>query len=176
MYYCSAPVHFLPRKINPAPIVPSEEELEGQDENFYGAFSMEEVGALNETLRERIQASEDLRKQLRSVENGFKLYVKSRQPASAQSCKRAKELPQEGCHPLFLRRRAGSNAVLLKVLTNANDLNGRCCSFKCIISVEEFSYNELHFKLLMCEGNGTSKLKRHIKSGVMMSSQSNKIV
>lgn len=111
----SAAVYCLFRKINPAPIAPNEKELEGKDESVYGTFSMEEVGALNETLRERVQASEDLRKQLRSVENGFRLYVKSRQSASAQSCKRAKEHPQEGCHPFFLRRRAGSNSVLLKV-------------------------------------------------------------
>lgn len=89
--------------------------MEGSDEAVYGTFPTEEVGALTETTRSRVQSIEILQRLQRSITNGFRLYCKSRPPASPQSCKRAKVLVQEGCHPFFLRMRAGNSRLKLKV-------------------------------------------------------------
>ncbi|GMH34370.1 hypothetical protein BSKO_02204 [Bryopsis sp. KO-2023] len=105
---------YLSRKIEPSPTVPSEDILNIDDESVYGTFAMEEIESLCETVRERIKSDADLSRLQRSVANGFRLYLRSRQAASASSCKRAKALEPEGCHPFFLRNKTDMSGKQLK--------------------------------------------------------------
>jgi hypothetical protein len=49
-----------------------------------------------------IESHADLEGAQRSLNNAFKLYVKTRPTASSESSRRAKALPKEGLHPLLL--------------------------------------------------------------------------
>lgn len=85
--------------------VKEEEDLS----SVFGHFPINELSLLTNVVEKRIQESEELTGLLKSADNGFKLYLKTRQPASNASMKRAKQFPDESLHPLFLEMNQNSN-------------------------------------------------------------------
>ncbi|KAL3680282.1 hypothetical protein R1sor_023238 [Riccia sorocarpa] len=102
---------FLSRPIKTAP---SEEEFEANREKaqrsldeanargtVYGRFPQAVLDLNMDRLREVINNSTELVALQKACANAFRLYAKTRPPAAFESCKRAKDLPREGLHPLL---------------------------------------------------------------------------
>lgn len=70
----------------------------------FGHFPLHELALLSDVVQRRIHDAEDVQTLLKSAENGFKLYMKTRPPASNASVSRAKQLPEPAIHPLFLKQ------------------------------------------------------------------------
>ncbi|KAL4439981.1 hypothetical protein ABPG75_002982 [Micractinium tetrahymenae] len=69
--------------------------------SLYGTFPQAALDDVLVRVRSALAASHDLEGQLKSAENAFRLYLKTRPGAAAESVKRAKTLPKEGIHPLL---------------------------------------------------------------------------
>eukprot|EP00803_Ostreobium_quekettii_P005085 evm.model.scf_2506.1 EVM.evm.TU.scf_2506.1 scf_2506:380-9034(+) len=104
---------FLSRTIKPAPEVP-DEECADPGLAVYGNFPREELSDMCAVVWNHISSSVDLQGQLKSATNAFKLYLKTRPSASAESVRRVKDFPLEGTHPLFLERKIDLKKAGLK--------------------------------------------------------------
>ncbi|KAL2612800.1 hypothetical protein R1flu_024492 [Riccia fluitans] len=102
---------FLSRPIKAAP---SEEEFETNREKtqesmeeanargtVYGRCPQAVLDLYMDRFREIISNNTELLALQKACANAFRLYVKTRPAAAFESCKRAKELPREGLHPLL---------------------------------------------------------------------------
>lgn len=89
------------RTITPAEVW--NERVEEDLSSVFGHFPINELSLLTNVVEKWIQESEELTGLLKSANNGFKLYLKTRQPASNASMKRARQFPNESLHPLFLK-------------------------------------------------------------------------
>ncbi|KAL4420282.1 hypothetical protein ABPG77_005622 [Micractinium sp. CCAP 211/92] len=69
--------------------------------SVYGAFPQAALDDALVRVRTTLAGSHDLAGQLKSAENAFRLYLKTRPGAAAESVKRAKALPKEGIHPVL---------------------------------------------------------------------------
>ncbi|CAM6101614.1 unnamed protein product [Calypogeia fissa] len=102
---------FLSRPCKPAP---TEEEIGADREKVlenmekavargtvFGRFPQMVIDSCMERLREVINNSTELVALQKACGNAFRLYAKTRPVPSLESCKRAKELPREGLHPML---------------------------------------------------------------------------
>ncbi|PSC71287.1 DEAD-box ATP-dependent RNA helicase 29 [Micractinium conductrix] len=98
---------FLSRPLRPATVQGIREAtaeaatLVPQAGSVYGTFPQAALDDALVRVRYALGSSHDLEGQLRSAENAFRLYLKTRPPAAAESVKRAKGLPKEGIHPVL---------------------------------------------------------------------------
>jgi ATP-dependent RNA helicase DDX54/DBP10 len=102
---------FLSRPCKPAPL---EEEIAADREKVleemekamargtvYGRFPQVVLDSIVERLIEVVNNGNELLALQKASRNAFRLYSKTRPAPSLESCKRAKELPREGVHPLL---------------------------------------------------------------------------
>lgn len=68
---------------------------------MYGSFATTALADAGERVTHHLQNTVELANAHRAMGNAFRLYVKTRPAASAESCTRAKALAPAGCHPLF---------------------------------------------------------------------------
>ena len=83
------------------------------DAAVYGSFSAAALSDAGERVTHHVHESVELANAHRAMHNAFRLYVKTRPAASAESCTRAKALPAAGCHPLFGGGDSGSGVATL---------------------------------------------------------------
>jgi len=113
---------FVHRTISAAEVWNEREEEDLS--SVFGHFPVNELSLLSNVVDKRIQESEELTGLLKSATNGFKLYLKTRQPASNASMKRARQFPDESLHPLFLKMNQNSNtSSRLKVCSSMTGFN-----------------------------------------------------
>lgn len=98
---------FLSRPLRPAAVQGIREAaaeagtLAPDAGSIYGTFPQAALDDLLVRVRAALAGSHDLSGQLKSAENAFRLYLKTRPGAAAESVKRAKTLPKEGIHPVL---------------------------------------------------------------------------
>ena len=90
---------FLSRPIHAAGDPSCKSDEDGL--SVFGHLPVHEISLLSDVVQRRVHDSEELKGLIKSVENGFRLYLKTRPPASNASVHRAKQLPEETIHPLF---------------------------------------------------------------------------
>lgn len=103
---------FLSKSISPADGNPCEDTS-----SSFGHFPTTRLSLLSDTVQTRINTSDELQGFVKSAENGFKLYLKTRPSASSASIQRAKQFPEADLHPLFLNtddRSLQVNVLLLE--------------------------------------------------------------
>ncbi|RDX69156.1 putative DEAD-box ATP-dependent RNA helicase 29 [Mucuna pruriens] len=105
---------FLSKPIRPAPT--EEEVLQDMDgvmsrceqamanrETIYGRFPQKVIDLVSDRVREIIDTSAELELLQRTCKNAFRLYSKTKPLPAKESIRRAKDLPREGLHPMFMK-------------------------------------------------------------------------
>eukprot|EP00879_Flechtneria_rotunda_P002941 GHRR01003158.1.p1 GENE.GHRR01003158.1~~GHRR01003158.1.p1 ORF type:complete len:643 (+),score=244.56 GHRR01003158.1:1343-3271(+) len=121
---------YLGRQIGPAPVTPDHQQVAAAAtairaggmaaaataeliNQLYGHVPGLILDPLIEHVRQLIASKQDLAGAQRSLTNAYNLYLKTRPAASAESVRRAKQLPPDGPHPLLLalvqQRQGGSS-------------------------------------------------------------------
>eukprot|EP00898_Chlorokybus_atmophyticus_P008356 jgi/Chlat1/8521/Chrsp80S07813 len=100
---------FLSRPLKPAP---SEGEAVDPGTSIYGGFLQSALDSGMERVREVVASNSDVAAMTTVTERAYKLYCKSRPPASSESAQRARTLPRALLHPLF-RERVGDGTAAL---------------------------------------------------------------
>ncbi|XP_076956627.1 putative DEAD-box ATP-dependent RNA helicase 29 [Bidens hawaiensis] len=115
---------FLSRPIRPAP---TEEEVlhdmkevmsdidlaMANGETVYGRFPQTAIDLMADRVRVILDSSTELDCLLRPCERAFRLYTKTKEKPSRESAKRAKNLPREGLHPMFIKVLEGNELSAL---------------------------------------------------------------
>ncbi|PWA50405.1 hydrolase [Artemisia annua] len=115
---------FLSRPIRPAPTeeevlrdmkeVMSEMELAmANGETVYGRFPQTAIDLVADRVREILDSSTELDCLVRPCERAFRLYTKTKEKPSRESMKRAKNMPREGLHPMFIKALGGNELSAL---------------------------------------------------------------
>ncbi|XP_076914284.1 putative DEAD-box ATP-dependent RNA helicase 29 [Bidens hawaiensis] len=115
---------FLSRPIRPAP---TEEEVlrdmkevmsdidlaMANGETVFGRFPQTAIDLIADRVHETVDSSTELDCLLRPCERAFRLYTKTKEKPSRESAKRAKNLPREGLHPMFIKVLEGNELSAL---------------------------------------------------------------
>ncbi|GJR02334.1 putative DEAD-box ATP-dependent RNA helicase 29 isoform X2 [Tanacetum coccineum] len=115
---------FLSRPVRPAPTeeevlrdmkeVMSEMELAmSNGESVYGRFPQTAIDLVADRVREILDSSTELDCLVRPCERAFRLYTKTKEKPSRESMKRAKNMPREGLHPMFIKALGGNELSAL---------------------------------------------------------------
>ena len=107
---------FLSRPIHAAGDLSCKSDEDGA--SVFGHLPVHEISLLSDVIQRRVHDSEELKCLMKSMENGFRLYLKTKPPASYASVHRAKQLPEEAIHPLFC---ASDTDAALKVEKSSDD-------------------------------------------------------
>lgn len=91
---------FLSRPLKPSPAIPDGTQPDPA-ETMYGFFPEAMLAEDIERVARVVNESVELQAMLRSMENGYRLYLKTRPSASQGAMRRGKELPRAGPHPLL---------------------------------------------------------------------------
>jgi superfamily II DNA/RNA helicase len=68
---------------------------------IYGSLPLTTLMMAQERYQKLLEKSKELKSYIKTCNNAYKLYCKSRPPPSIESYDRAKQLPTAGVHPLF---------------------------------------------------------------------------
>uniref|UniRef100_A0A7S3XG40 RNA helicase n=1 Tax=Picocystis salinarum TaxID=88271 RepID=A0A7S3XG40_9CHLO len=95
----------------------------------YGAFPQSLIDIMHGKVETAIEEDTELTSLTKTISNAFRLYLKTRPPASKESCKRAKNMKDEGVHPLLLKS-ADPGIVLQEQAKNLVDMKEKIKSYR----------------------------------------------
>ncbi|GFS31023.1 putative DEAD-box ATP-dependent RNA helicase 29 [Actinidia rufa] len=117
-------IYFISKPIRAAPT--EEEVLQDMDgvmskidqaiangETVYGRFPQTVLDLVSDRVREIIDSSVELTSLQKACTNAFRLYSKTKPLPARESIRRAKDLPREGLHPIFINVLGGNELSAL---------------------------------------------------------------
>lgn len=115
---------FLSKPIKPAPteeevlrdmkgVMERIEDAMLNGETVFGRFPQTGLDLVADRVREILDSSTELDCLVRPCERAFRLYMKTKEKPSRESIKRAKNMPREGLHPMFIKQLNGSELSAL---------------------------------------------------------------
>ena len=104
---------FLGRKLKPctAEVDDDSELVQLKETSFYGSFPQSVLDSAFEYLKLKTDGNADIQNMLQVAKRGYKQYLKSRQGASVESCKRIKEMEKESAHPYLFQFVSGDQSA-----------------------------------------------------------------
>lgn len=134
--FLGRPLHSIPKGMGPVEAKEMQENFVKDQISCYGSFPQSLIDVLHSRVDVAIQEDADLSSLTRTITNAFKLYLKTRPPASKESCKRAKQMKEEGVYPLLVSD-AEANAVPQEQAVNMEAMKERIKKFRPAATVFE---------------------------------------
>ncbi|KAL4560146.1 hypothetical protein LXL04_032295 [Taraxacum kok-saghyz] len=115
---------FLSKPIKPAPteedvmrdmkgVMEDIDDAMLNGETVFGRFPQTAIDLVADRVREILDSNTELDCLVRPCERAFRLYMKTKEKPSRESIKRAKNMPREGLHPMFVKAMEGNELSAL---------------------------------------------------------------
>ncbi|XP_071730948.1 putative DEAD-box ATP-dependent RNA helicase 29 [Rutidosis leptorrhynchoides] len=165
---------FLSRPIRPAP---NEEEVL-RDMNgvkseidhamangvtVFGRFPQTAIDLVADRVREILDSSTELDCLIRPCERAFRLYIKTKEKPSTESIKRAKSMPREGLHPMFMKILGGNELSALAFSENLKAYRAK----QTVLESEGHAAKAKHLQGPSSQWVDVMKMKRAVHEGII---------
>lgn len=134
--FLGRPLQCIPRDAGPEEAREMQENCVKEKISCYGAFPQSLVDVMHGKVESAVEGDAELTSLTKTIGNAFKLYLKTRPPASKESCKRAKHMKDEGVHPLLLKS-ADPGIALQEQAKNLVDMKEKIKSYRPAATVFE---------------------------------------
>ncbi|KAI3512427.1 hypothetical protein L1887_19743 [Cichorium endivia] len=165
---------FLSKPIRPAP---TEEEvlrdmkgvMERIDdamlngETVFGRFPQTGIDLVADRVREILDSSTELDCLVRPCERAFRLYMKTKEKPSRESIKRAKNMPREGLHPMFVKQLGGNELSALAFSESLKAYRAK----QTVLESEGHAAKAKHLQGPSSQWVDVMKMKRAIHEGII---------
>nr|XP_043610076.1 putative DEAD-box ATP-dependent RNA helicase 29 [Erigeron canadensis] len=165
---------FLSRPIRPAP---TEEEvlrdMKGVTSEIdhamangvtvFGRFPQTAIDLVADRVREILDSSTEIDCLIRPCERAFRLYMKTKERPSRESIKRAKNMPREGLHPMFMKVLGGNELSALAFSENLKAYRAK----QTVLESEGHAAKAKHLKGPSSQWVDVMKMKRAIHEKII---------